>query len=135
MAGPTRLSVTLSPEGIRCTVVIAGTLDAVSTAAIDALYDQLVGAGFGEVVLELSGLDQIDEAGAVAIAQLWCHLREHGVCSHVCGLASKFMGSPIEISLPFGIPGPRRCASSVAKREEHFAVRPVARCQSRGLYK
>ena len=99
MAGPTRLSVTLSPEGIRCTVVIAGTLDAVSTAAIDALYDQLVGAGFGEVVLELSGLDQIDEAGAVAIAQLWCHLREHGVCSHVCGLASKFMGSPIELLL------------------------------------
>ena len=80
-------------------MAIAGALDAASTAAIDTQYDQLVGAGFGEVVLELSGLERLDESGAVAIAQLWSHLRKHGVGCSISGLAPKFLGSPIELLL------------------------------------
>lgn len=99
VAGPARLSVTLSPEGDRCIVEMAGTLDASSTAAVDTQYDQLLGAGFDEVVLDVSGVQRVDESGAAALAQLWSHLRSCGVFCRVRGLAPFFADSPIELLL------------------------------------
>jgi anti-anti-sigma regulatory factor len=97
--GPARLELTLTPDGHQCTVTMIGTLDEASTPAVDTQYDQLVGAGFDEVVLDVRGLRRVDESGAVALTQLWARLRNCGVFCRIRGLAPSFADSPIELLL------------------------------------
>jgi anti-anti-sigma regulatory factor len=97
--GPPRLELTLTSDGHQCTVTMIGTLDESSTPAVDTQYDQLVGAGFDEVVLDVRGLRRVDESGAVALAQLWARLRNCGVFCRIRGLAPSFADSPIELLL------------------------------------
>jgi ABC-type transporter Mla MlaB component len=120
--GPAWLSVTLTPDGNRCIVEMAGTLDASSTAAVDTQYDQLLGAGFDEVVLDVSGVQRVDESGAAALAQLWSHLRNCGVFGRVNGLALLFADSPIELLLFIRRRGTDRISPSGGVRPEDRRV-------------
>ena len=67
--------------------------------AVDSQHDQLVSAGFDDVLLDLTGLRRIDESGAVALAQLWARLRSSGVVCRVRGLHPTFADSPLELLL------------------------------------
>ena len=78
---------------------MVGSLDALSTPAVDTQYDQLLGAGFDEVVLDVTGIRQVDESGAVALAQLWARLRNCGVFCRIRGMAPKFAENPVELLL------------------------------------
>jgi len=95
----TRLRLTLSPQGRSCELIAAGTLDASSSVAVDSQHDQLVRAGFDDVVLDLTGLRHMDESGAVALAELWARLRRSGVVCRVRGLHPVFADSPLELLL------------------------------------
>lgn len=97
--GPARLELTLTSSGHQCTVTMIGTLDESSTPAVDTQYDQLLGAGFDEVVLDVRGLRRVDESGAVALTQLWARLRNCGVFCRIRGLAPSFAESPVELLL------------------------------------
>ena len=103
--GPVRLELTLTPSGDRCTVTMIGTLDEWSTPAVDTQYDQLIGAGYHEVVLDVSGIRQVDESGAVALSHLWARLRNCGVFCRIRGLAPRFADNPIELLLFLRRPG------------------------------
>ena len=70
-----------------------------STPAVDTQYEQLLGAGFDEVVLDVRGLRRVDESGAVALTQLWAKLRNCGVFCRIRGLAPSFAESPVELLL------------------------------------
>jgi len=94
-----RLRLTLTALGRRGVLDASGTLDAESSVAVDSQHDQLVRAGFDEVVLDVTGLRRIDESGAVALAQLWARLRTSGVVCRVRGLHPVFADSPLELLL------------------------------------
>ena len=96
---PARFHLTLRSHGRHCTLIATGTLDASSSVAVDSQHDQLVCAGFDDVVLDLTGLRRIDESGAVALAQLWARLRSSGVVCRVLGLHPVFADSPLELLL------------------------------------
>ena len=85
--GPARLELTLTPSGDRCTVTVIGTLDEWSIPAVDTQYDQLLGAGYHEVVLDVTGVHQVDESGVIALTHLWARLRKSGVFCRIRGLA------------------------------------------------
>ena len=80
-------------------MIASGTLDASSSVAVDSQLDQLVRAGYDDVVLDLTGLRHVDESGAVALAQLWARLRMSGVICRVRGLHPAFADSPLELLL------------------------------------
>jgi anti-anti-sigma regulatory factor len=69
------------------------------TQEVDSQHDQLVSAGFDELVLDVTGLRRIDESGAVALVQLWACLRTSGVACRVRGLHPVFADSPLELLL------------------------------------
>ena len=94
---PARFRLTLRSRGRHCDLVAAGTLDASSSVAVDSQHDQLVSAGFDDVLLDLTGLRRIDESGAVALAQLWARLRRSGVVCRIRGLHPSFADSPLEL--------------------------------------
>jgi len=94
-----RFRLTLRSQGRHCELIAAGTLDASSSVAVDSQHDQLVSAGFDDVLLDLTGLRRIDESGAVALAQLWARLRSSGVVCRVRGLHPTFADSPLELLL------------------------------------
>lgn len=96
---PARFRLTLSSHGRHCALVATGTLDASSSVVVDSQHDQLVCAGFDDVVLDLTGLRRIDESGAVALAELWARLRNSGVVCRVLGLHPVFAESPLELLL------------------------------------
>ena len=50
---------------------MVGTLDEWSTPAIETQYGQLLGAGYNEVVFDVSGALEVDESGAIALTHLW----------------------------------------------------------------
>jgi anti-anti-sigma factor len=94
-----RFRLTLTSRGRHCALAASGTLDASSAVAVECQHDQLVDAGFDDVVLDLTGLRRIDESGAVALAQLWARLRNSGVACRVRGLHPAFADSPLELLL------------------------------------
>lgn len=89
-----RLSVSLSWIEDRCVVTLVGSLNRSSAVAVASQFDQLIRAGFEEVVLELSGIREFEYSGAVALVELWSRLRIHGVRCRVHGLTSVSCGSP-----------------------------------------
>jgi len=97
--GPARLEVTVTPSGDRCTVTMIGTLDEWSIPAVDTQYDQLLGAGYNVVVLDISGVHQVDESGAIALSHLWARLRKCGVLCRIRGLAPRLADDPMELLL------------------------------------
>jgi len=97
--GPARLELTLVPTEDRCTVTLSGTLDGWSAAAVDTQYDQLLGAGFTEVILDMTGVDEIDESGAVALTGLWARLSVSGVFCRIRGVAATCSENPVEFLL------------------------------------
>ena len=104
--GPPLLRLTLTAHGDRCVLSMAGTLDATSAVAVETEHEQLVRAGFDEVVLDVTGLERIDESGAVALAQLWARLRHDGMFCRVRGLHPLFADSPLELLLHIRSSGP-----------------------------
>jgi anti-anti-sigma regulatory factor len=96
---PPRFRLILASEGRSCALTASGTLDAASSVAVESQHDQLVEAGFDDVVLDLTGLRCLDESGAVALAQLWARLRQSGVVCRVQGLHPVFADSPLELLL------------------------------------
>jgi anti-anti-sigma regulatory factor len=94
---PVRLSVSCTWLD-RCSVVLlAGDLDAETSVALASSFEQLVGSGFDEVVLDVSDLCHLDESGAVALAELWAELRNDGIICRVRGLPPVFADSPFEL--------------------------------------
>jgi anti-anti-sigma factor len=83
-------------------LTIAGSLDAASAVAVDTQYDQLIGTGCAEIVLDVTGVTSVDASGAVALAQLWAHLRAFGVFCRVRGLHPAFADNPLELLLSLG---------------------------------
>jgi anti-anti-sigma regulatory factor len=96
---PPRFRLTLASEGRSCALTACGTLDTASSVAVESQHDQLVEAGFEDVVIDLTGLRRVDESGAVALAQLWARLRQSGVVCRVQGLHPVFADSPLELLL------------------------------------
>jgi anti-anti-sigma regulatory factor len=78
-------------------VLLAGDLVACTTVALDPANDQLIGSGFDEVVLDVSGLRHLDASGALALAELWTELRDDGVICRVRGLPQRFSDSPFDL--------------------------------------
>ena len=62
---------------------MVGTLDEWSTPAIETQYEQLLCAGYNEVVFDVSGALEVDESGAIALTQLWAKLRNCGVSCRI----------------------------------------------------
>lgn len=94
-----RLSLTLTSRGGQCVLAVSGDLDATSAVAVETAYEQLLRAGFDEVVLDVTELRHIDESGAVAFARLWAELRNNGVFCRVRGLHPVFADNPLELLL------------------------------------
>jgi len=95
----TRLQMHLTSRDHHCVLTMSGPLNARSSAAVDARHDELVRAGFDDVVLDCTDLQGIDESGAVALAQLWARLRSSGVMCRVRGLHPVLGDSPLELLL------------------------------------
>jgi len=112
---PALLSLTLTWSGARCVLTVAGALDAHSSIALETELDQLVRAGFEEVILGVEGVDTMDESGAVALAELWAQLRNNGVFCRVRGLHPAFGDSPLELLLFVRNAGPDGLARAVAE--------------------
>lgn len=101
-----RLCLTLTWADRRCVLALAGALDADSVIALETEFDQLVRAGFDEVVLDTGGLAAVDESGAVTLAELWARLRNNGVFCRVRGLHPMFADNPLELLLFVRSAGP-----------------------------
>ena len=95
----TRLVMNLTSRDHHCVLNMSGTLDATSSVAGDDQHDQLLRAGFDDVVLDCAALRSIDESGGVALAQLWARLRSSGVICRVRGLHPMHADSPLELLL------------------------------------
>ncbi len=65
-----RLTVTLSFDGPECMLVLAGDLSSDSVIALESQFDQLVSGGVDRVVLDVDGLQAVDNAGIGALARL-----------------------------------------------------------------
>jgi anti-anti-sigma regulatory factor len=104
--GPIRLSVSLTWWDRRSVVLLAGDLDADTSVALGTAFDQLVGSGFDEVVLDVSAVRQFDESGAVALAELWARLRNDGISCRVRGLPPMCADSPLELLVHIRRAGP-----------------------------
>lgn len=96
--GP-RLSLSLHWTDDRCVITLVGVLDRSSAVVLVTQFDQFIRAGIDEVVLDLAGLQAVDESGAVALAELWARLRNHGVFCRARGLQRPFEDSPLELLL------------------------------------
>jgi anti-anti-sigma factor len=103
---PPLLRLTLTSTADRCVLSMAGTLDVTSVVAVETEHEQLLRAGFDEVILDVTDLALIDESGAVALAQLWARLRNNGVFCRVRGLHPMFADSPLELLLLVRTSGP-----------------------------
>jgi anti-anti-sigma regulatory factor len=97
--GTVNLSVSFTWLDRRSVVFLAGDLDADTSVALASSFEQLVGSGFDEVVLDVSELRHLDESGAVALAELWAELRSDGIICRVRGLPPVFDDSPFELLL------------------------------------
>lgn len=106
LEAPPLLRLTLTTADDRCVLSMAGTLDATSAVAVETEHEQLVRAGFDEVILDVTDLAHVDESGAVALAQLWARLRNNGVFCRVRGLHPVFADSPLELLLFIRSSGP-----------------------------
>jgi anti-anti-sigma regulatory factor len=95
--GPVRLSVSLTSLRGHSVVLLEGDLDVDTSVAFESAFDQLIGSGFDEVVLDVNKLRHLDEPGAVALAQLWAGLRNDGIICRVRGLPPAFADSPVEL--------------------------------------
>jgi ABC-type transporter Mla MlaB component len=82
-----------------CVLSVAGTLDRDSAVALDAEFEQLERSGCDDVVIDVSGLVQIDESGGVALAELWARMRTCGISCRIRGLHPVFGESPLELLL------------------------------------
>ena len=78
-------------------VLLEGDLDVGTSVAFAPAFEQLIGSGFDEVVLDVNKLRHLDESGAVALAKLWAELRNEGVICRVRGLPPEFADSPVEL--------------------------------------
>jgi anti-anti-sigma regulatory factor len=107
-SGPARLELTVVPVDDRCTVTMIGTLDGWSAPALDTQYDQLLGAGFAEVFLDMRGVSEMDESGAVALTRLWARLRNCGVFCRLRGLAAEYTDNPVDLLLSIRAGGTHR---------------------------
>ncbi len=96
-SGPVRLSVSLRWSNSRCVALLEGDLDVDTSVAFESTFDQLIGSGCDEVVLDLNELRHLDESGAVALAELWAELRNDGIICRVRGLPPGFADSPVEL--------------------------------------
>jgi anti-anti-sigma regulatory factor len=106
LEAPPLLRLTLTATDDRCLLSMAGTLDVTSAVAVETEHEQLVRAGFDEVILDVTDLARVDESGAVALAQLWARLRNNGVFCRVRGLHPVFADSPLELLLFIRNSGP-----------------------------
>jgi ABC-type transporter Mla MlaB component len=77
--------------------LLEGDLDVDTSVAFESTFDQLIGSGCDEVVLDLNELRHLDESGAVALAELWAELRNDGIICRVRGLPPGFADSPVEL--------------------------------------
>jgi len=95
--GPVRLSVSLTWLGRRSVVLVEGDLDVDTTIAFEPAFEQLIGSGFDEVVLDVNKVRHVDESGAVVLAELWTQLRNEGIICRVRGLPPECADSPLEL--------------------------------------
>jgi ABC-type transporter Mla MlaB component len=61
---------TLSYQDPECTLSLAGSLDADSIIALESQFDQLSSGRFERVVLDVSRLPRLDQAGTRCLARL-----------------------------------------------------------------
>jgi anti-anti-sigma regulatory factor len=95
--GPVRLSVSLTWLDRRSVVLVEGDLDFDTTIALESAFDQLIGSGFDEVVLDINKVRHLDKSGAIVLAELWTQLRDEGIICRVRGLPPEFADSPVEL--------------------------------------
>ena len=111
-----RLSVHWSAGG--CVLSMAGALDRQSACVLHTQFEQLVRGGCDAVVVDVGRLRHIDESGGVALAELWAHLRQVGICCRIHGLHPVFGESPLELLLFIRDSGPTS-VSPVATLDAH----------------
>ena len=104
--GAVRLSVSLTWTDRRSVVLLDGDLDADTSVALGSAFDQLIGSGFDEVVLDVSRLSHLGESGAVARAELWACLRNDGIVCRVRGLPPGYADDPLELLVRVRNPEP-----------------------------
>jgi len=97
--GEARLRVERTTSDHHCVLAMSGTLDGESSQSVEDEHDRLVESGIDDVVLDCAELSDIDESGAVALAQLWARLRSSGVVCRVRGLHPAFSESPLDLLL------------------------------------
>jgi anti-sigma B factor antagonist len=66
----TALEFSMREEGTTVTVSVTGELDIATRPAFETYLDEILGAGPGQVILDVSGLCFIDAAGLGALASL-----------------------------------------------------------------
>jgi len=66
----TALEFSMREEGATVTVSVTGELDIVSRPAFGTYLDEIIGAGPGKVIVDVSGLCFIDAAGLGALVSL-----------------------------------------------------------------
>jgi anti-sigma B factor antagonist len=72
-------------SGTTATVMVQGTLDINSAAALAERIDQLVASRPSKVIADLSGLDLIDSSGVAALVKLYKGVRSVGGTFTVTG--------------------------------------------------
>ena len=117
---PERLRLTLTWSAGCCVLNLAGSLDEDSSIALETEFDQMVRAGFDEVVLDVTSVSHLDESGAVALAELWARLRDSGVFCRVRGLHPVFADSPLELLLYVRTAGTEALTQVVIPRPGRF---------------
>jgi len=106
---------------------MAGALDHESACVLDSQFKQLVRGGCDAVVVDVGRLRHIDESGGVALAELWAHLRQVGICCRIHGLHPVFGESPLELLLFIRDGGPA-AGTPVATLDAHReTARPPGR--------
>jgi anti-anti-sigma factor len=83
---PAGLLCDISPDRDRVVVRLSGELDLGVAAQVAAAVDELLDAGFGRIVIDLSGLSFLDSAGVHAsLAARWSAARRGAALSLVRG--------------------------------------------------
>jgi anti-anti-sigma factor len=100
--------VELNSDESCCTLILSGALRGTSIAALEAQVDQLGATCCDQVVVDVSGLTEVDSVGASVLIGLSHYVTARGGELRIVG-ATGLVGSTLHAST---LPPPRQCATS-----------------------
>jgi anti-sigma B factor antagonist len=86
------VQVDVSKEGDIVVVVVQGELDANTAPDLRAKFEELVGQGENQYVIDLAGVPVMDSSGIAALVNLFKRVRIGAGDVKLCGIREEIMG-------------------------------------------